>query len=85
MFNEVKAEITGLVHDVVFVRNLSVTLLAAIAITCSLAELQSQNSLLGKKLSIANISDSSSMKIIYLAIRSCYLILATYEQFNSLS
>ena len=42
MFNEVRAEISKLVHDVVFVRNLSVILLAAMVISCGLAELQSQ-------------------------------------------
>ena len=63
MFNEVKAEITELVHDMIFVRNLSVTLLAAIAISCGLAELQSQNSSLGG-MAIADHSNSSSMTII---------------------
>ena len=64
MFNEVKAEITELVSNAVFVRNLSITLFAAIAISCGLAELQSQNSTLGEGLAIANNSNSSSMKII---------------------
>lgn len=64
MFNEVKAEITDLVHDLVFVRNLSLTLLAAIAIFSSLAELQSQNSSISDRQSIVNVSNSSSMKII---------------------
>ena len=63
MFNEVKAEISELVHDVVFVRNLSVTLLAAIAIFSGLAELQSQ-SLISDRQSIVNISNSSSMNIV---------------------
>ncbi len=64
MFNEVRAEISKLVHDVVFVRNLSVMLLAAMVISCGLAELQSQYSSLGVRLAIANNFNSSLMKII---------------------
>ena len=63
MFKEVRAEITQLVHNIVFVRNLSITLFAAIVIFSSLAELQSQNSSV-KGSAIANNSNSSSMKII---------------------
>lgn len=63
MFNEVKAEITDLVGNAVFVRNLSITLLVAIAIFSGLAELQSQSSISDRQ-SIVNISNSSSMKIV---------------------
>ena len=64
MFNEVKAEITNLVHDLVFVRNLSLTLFAAIAIFSGLAELQSDNSSISDRQSIVNISNFSSTKIV---------------------
>ena len=63
MFNEVKAEITNLVSDTVFVRNLSITLFAAIFISWGLAELQNQSSISDRQ-SIVNISNSSSMKIV---------------------
>ena len=64
MFNELRAEITQLIGNAVFLRNLSVTLFVAIALSCSLAELQSQNSSLGERLAIANNYSSLSIKII---------------------
>ena len=63
MFDEVKAEITDLVGNLIFVRNLSLTFIMAIAVFFSLAELQSQfNS--GARQSLVNISNSSLPRIV---------------------
>ena len=64
MFDEVKAEITELASNTVFVRNLSLTFVLAIAISCGLSQLQSQDLSLSDRQSLTSISNSSSLKII---------------------
>jgi hypothetical protein len=43
MLNEIKVEISKLIQDLIFVRNLSLTSIVAIAFFCSLSELPSPN------------------------------------------
>ncbi|MEM8677569.1 MAG: hypothetical protein AAGF83_27475 [Cyanobacteria bacterium P01_G01_bin.67] len=64
MLSEVKAEIIKLIGNKTFSRNLSLTLLVAIAILSTLADLQSQKTQLAEQMSIISISRSNTMKII---------------------
>ncbi|MEM7759583.1 MAG: hypothetical protein AAF298_15870 [Cyanobacteria bacterium P01_A01_bin.40] len=64
MLSEVKAEIINLIGNKTFSRNLSLTLLVAIAILSTLADLQSQKTQLAEQMSIISISQSNTMKII---------------------
>ncbi|MEL6579619.1 MAG: hypothetical protein AAFQ14_07705 [Cyanobacteria bacterium J06621_12] len=64
MWREVKAEIIELGSNLIFARNLSFTIIIAIAGLYGLAELQSQDTSLTQTNSITNLSNSSSTKII---------------------
>lgn len=64
MFYELKAEIMALVKNLIFARNLSLTVIMAIAILCGLAKLKSEASPLTEHTPILNISHASSTKVI---------------------
>ena len=64
MLREVKAEIAALVMNLTFARNLSLTMIIAIAGLWGLAELQSQNVLLNEHNFITHVSNSSSTRVI---------------------
>jgi hypothetical protein len=66
MFYELKAEIMALVKNLIFARNLSLTVIIAIAILGGLAKLKSEAAQLTEQTSILNISNASSTKIIIL-------------------
>lgn len=64
MLSEVRTEIIELAGNKIFTRNLSLTLIVAIAALFSLADLQSHKTRLTEQTSITNLSQSSSIKII---------------------
>ena len=64
MLHEVRAEIIQLAGNRMFARNLSLTLIVAIAILFSLANLQSDKTQITEEMSIINLSRSSSTKIV---------------------
>ncbi len=64
MLSDVRAEIIELAGNKIFARNLLLTLIVAIAIVLSLADLQSQKTQITEQTLITNMSDSSSIKII---------------------
>jgi|GEM_PF-2379755 len=64
MLNEFRAEIIELAGNKIFVRNLSLAFLIAIAGLFTLADLQSQKTQVTEQTSINSISHSSSIKII---------------------
>ena len=64
MLNEVRAEITTLLSNLAFTRNLSLTFIIAIVSLLGLAELASRNTQLTEQASITNISRSSTTKFI---------------------
>jgi len=64
MLHEVRAEIIQLAGNRMFARNLSLTLIVAIAILFSLANLQSDKTQITEEMSIINLSHSSSTKIV---------------------
>ena len=64
MLSEVRTEIIELAGNKIFTRNLSLTLIIAIAALFSLADLQSHKTQLTEQTSITNMSHSSSIKII---------------------
>jgi hypothetical protein len=66
MFYELKTEIMALVKNLIFARNLSLTLIIAIAIVCGLAKLKGEASQLTEQTPILNISNASSTKVIIL-------------------
>lgn len=64
MWREVKTEIIELKSNLTFARNLSLTLMIAIASFYGLAELQSRDTSLTQNNLITNLSSSSSTKVI---------------------
>ena len=64
MLNEVRAEITTLLSNLAFTRNLSLTFIIVIVSLLGLAELASRNTQLTEQASITNISRSSTTKFI---------------------
>ena len=64
MPNEIRAEITTLLSNFAFTRNLSLTLIMAISCLFALAELQSHNTRLTEQASITNISSSTTKFIV---------------------
>ncbi len=64
MLSEVRAEIIKLASNKIFARNLSLTLIIAIASLLSLVNLQSQKIQVTEQTSITSISHPSSIKII---------------------
>lgn len=64
MLSGVRTEIIELTGNKIFTRNLLLTLIVAIAILLSLADLQSHKTQITEQTSIMNMSHSSSIKII---------------------
>lgn len=64
MLSEVKAEITRLIGNRTFSRNLSLTLIMAIAILVTLADLHSQKTQIAEQTLIFSISRPNIMRII---------------------
>jgi hypothetical protein len=64
MLHEVKAEIMILIKNLIFARNLSLTLMIAIASLWGLAKLKSEAAQLTEQTPIVNISNTSATKVI---------------------